>query len=242
MKLKVSALSVKGNYRELNEDAYYLPKKNEFYCCVADGMGGHNAGEVASAMAVKTFSSEMAKKELDVSDRMFHAVECANETIFAEALADTAKAGMGTTLTAIALDAGRLYIAHVGDSRLYLLRRESILQLTTDHSLVEEMVSRGMISRDEAREHPQRNVITRALGTTPTAKVDLLTLRVKPGDVFLLCSDGLSGAVDEDELEKVLLSDYTDKTKAKRLIAAAEKNGSTDNITAMIARVEDDGK
>ncbi len=242
MKLKVCALSIKGNYRDHNEDAYYLPKGGEFYCCVADGMGGHNAGEVASALAVKTFASEMAKTELDVSDRMFHAVERANEDIFSEALADSAKSGMGTTITAIALDGGRLYIAHVGDSRLYLFRRESILQLTTDHSLVEEMVSRGMISRDEAREHPQRNVITRALGTSSTVKVDLLTMRVRPGDVFLLCSDGLSGSVDEDELEHVLSSRYTDKTKAKRLVAAAEKNGSTDNITAMIARVEDDGK
>lgn len=238
--MKVYALSNVGKVRPLNEDSFYAPAGDEHFCCVADGMGGHNAGEVASAMAVETFSQQMKNLRLSPHERLRRAVSEANYAIYERGRGNSSMRGMGTTITALLVENGEAHIVHVGDSRCYLLRNRSLLQLTTDHTLVGELMAQGAITAKEAANHPQRNVITRALGAEGEIESDLLRVRLLPGDVFLLCSDGLYNCVSEHELTEILNSRMRRENKVSALIDRALDAGAPDNVTAMMVEVEED--
>lgn len=238
--MKVYAITDVGRVRPINEDSYYLPKEGEQFCAVADGMGGHNAGEVASALAVETFARYMRKAEKVNGSAISAAVERANEEVFEEARFDRSKSGMGTTFTAMSELDGSVHIAHVGDSRAYLIRNAAIMRVTMDHTLVEELVMQGVITVREAKVHPQRNIVTRALGTSSKVEVDLIQLEIKPGDVYLLCSDGLSNHVEEKDMLLTTLSELSWEEKLKKLVGIAMHAGGSDNITAMYVTFEEE--
>lgn len=229
-----------GKLRPLNEDAYYLPKEGERFCAIADGMGGHNAGEVASAMAVDVFSAQLRAARVIHGLVMREAVEKANEAIYARSRSASEFSGMGTTFTALAVNGANVHIAHVGDSRAYLIRNGSIMRLTIDHTLVEEMVMQGIITPKEARYHPKRNYITRALGTMERVEVDLIQIEVQKGDIFFLCTDGLSNHVEDRVIQEVSKRDIPWPEKLNMLVQAALDDGGTDNVTAMYAVFDGD--
>ena len=228
-----------GRVRPLNEDAYYLPREGERFCAIADGMGGHNAGEVASNMAVQVFSGELRGRAIN-GNVMREAVERANEAVYARSNSSAELRGMGTTFTGLGMQDGNVYIAHVGDSRCYLIRNGSVMRLSMDHTLVEEMVMQGLITPSEAKHHPKRNYITRALGTAERVEVDLMQVELKKGDVFFLCSDGLSNYVEDREILAVTRGDGDWQEKLKTLVERALEAGGSDNITAMYAVFEED--
>ena len=237
--MKVYAITDIGRMRPINEDSYYAPCEGERFCAVADGMGGHNAGEVASAMAVQVFSEEMRKTGDITAGALHTAVARANEAVYRKALENAGMSGMGTTFSALAEQGETAYLAHVGDSRIYLVRRGAILQLTTDHTLVEEMVQKGLITPREARVHPKRNIITRALGTEESVQIDIVQMGTRPGDAFFLCSDGMTNYVDEREILRTAMSEREWPEKLKHLVSIALENGGADNITALFAVVEE---
>ncbi|MBQ3479636.1 MAG: Stp1/IreP family PP2C-type Ser/Thr phosphatase [Clostridia bacterium] len=233
--MKVYAITDIGRVRALNEDSYYLPRQGERFCAVADGMGGHNAGEVASAMAVQVFSEHMREVETITGPVLRAAVERANGEVYRAALDNEGMSGMGTTFSALAQQDGDVLLAHVGDSRIYLVRHGAIMQLTTDHTLVEEMVRKGMLTPREARFHPRRNIITRALGTDPDVAVDIIQMAARPGDVFFLCSDGMTNYAEEQDILRAALADGDWDEKLRGLVSVALENGGADNITALFA-------
>ncbi len=237
--MKVYAITDVGRMRPINEDSYYAPTEGERFCAVADGMGGHNAGEVASALAIRVFSDHMRAAEHITAESLCAAVERANEAVYQTALDNEGMSGMGTTFSALALREETAYIAHVGDSRIYLVRRGAILQVTTDHTLVEQMVQKGLITPREARFHPRRNIITRALGTEPSVQVDVMQMDVFPGDAFFLCSDGMTNYVEEREILAAAMSEGDWQEKLKHLVSTALENGGADNITALFAVIEE---
>ena len=240
--MKVFAKTNIGLVRPVNEDAYYAPGHGENFCAVADGMGGHSAGEVASAMAVVTFADVMHKDEMPAADAMRHAVERANADIFQRADTSVELRGMGTTFVGLCCVDKDVHIAHVGDSRAYLIRDQRITRVTTDHSLVESMVQEGLITEEEAKHHPKRNIITRALGTHPSVEVDMIRMDKKPGDVYLLCTDGLSEYVDDQTMLEITCADASWENKLNQLIDLALDGGGADNITALYAIFEEDQK
>lgn len=240
--MKVFARTDIGRVRAINEDAFYLPAGGECFCAIADGMGGHNAGEVASAMAVQVFSEEMRAAAAVHGDAMRAAVERANAAIFKKSLESDQCSGMGTTFTALGVNEGVLYIAHVGDSRAYLLRNGTIMRLTLDHTLVEEMVLQGLITPSAAKRHPKRNYITRALGTGDHVEVDLIQIELQPGDLVFLCTDGLSNHVEDKKILEVSGENLPWNDKLKKLIELSIRDGSSDNITAMYAVFEEESK
>ena len=186
--MKVYAATDIGRVRPINEDSYYAPKPGEYFCAVADGMGGHNAGEVASAMAVRVLEEEMRTPTQPTEEALRRAVERANTEIYRASKEREGCLGMGTTITALCMEGNIAHIAQVGDSRAYLIRNRAILQVTTDHTLVEEMVLSGLITPSEAKVHPKRNYITRALGTAEKVEVDLLRMEERQKsleDIFL---------------------------------------------------------
>lgn len=233
--MKVYAITDIGRVRALNEDSYYVPQEDERFCAVADGMGGHNAGEVASAMAVQAFSRHMREVGHITAQAMYAAVEQANEQVYHAAMENDGMSGMGTTFSALAQQDGDVILAHVGDSRVYLVRNGAMFQLTTDHTLVEEMVRKGMLTPREARFHPRRNIITRALGTDPRVEIDIIELHARPGDVFFLCSDGMTNYVEERDILQAALGEGDWQDKLKHLVSVALENGGADNITALFA-------
>jgi len=225
-----------------NEDNYLLSEKSELpmLFAVADGMGGHAAGSVASQLLVEQlagFDSDVeAGKELEM---LRHAIESANLGIFRAAERDRSLRGMGTTLVA-ALILGNEYIAaNVGDSRMYQFHNKTLFTVTRDHSLVEQLVLAGAITKDEARVHPQRNIITRAMGVSSTVDVDLFERIWTPGDILIICSDGLHGSVEEEDIITVLSSGRSLDSMCDVLIQLALDNGGTDNITLILIRFEE---
>lgn len=231
--MKVFVQTDTGRVRPINEDSYCLPREGEHFCAIADGMGGHNAGEIASAMAVRVFSGEMRMCRWIDGAAMRRSVECANAAVHARSRCVEQYSGMGTTFTALALSNGSAYVAHVGDSRAYLIRRGSILRITVDHTLVEEMVRKGLITPQEAKHHPKRNYITRALGTADQVTVDLAQIALEPGDVFFLCTDGLSNHLEDRDILELTQSGCGWEEKLKQAVQAALDDGGSDNITAM---------
>ena len=231
--MKVFVKTDIGRVRPINEDSYYLPREGERFCAIADGMGGHNAGEIASAMAVRVFSGEMRMSRWLDGASMRRAVERANAAVYARSRCVAQYSGMGTTFTALALSGGSAHIAHVGDSRAYLIRDGAIMRITIDHTLVEEMVMKGLITPKEARRHPKRNYITRALGTGDRVEVDLAQIDLMPGDVFFLCTDGLSNHLEDRDILELTQRDCGWEDKLQLAVQAALNDGGSDNITAM---------
>ena len=237
--MKVYAITDIGRMRPINEDSYYAPEPGERFCAVADGMGGHNAGEVASALAVRVFSQSMRGAETITAETLHAAVEQANDAVFRAASENEGMSGMGTTFSALAEQDDNAFIAHVGDSRVYLVRRGAIMQVTTDHTLVEEMVQKGLITPREARFHPRRNIITRALGTESWVNIDIIQMGVRPGDAFFLCSDGMSNYVEEKDILRAAAAEGDWQEKLEKLVSMALEAGGADNITALFAVFEE---
>ena len=239
--LAIGAATDTGNLRDQNEDSH-IAEQGLF--AVADGMGGHNAGEVASAMAIKHLRS-IALSGVSSAEAFAEIVRDLNSDIYAAATSSTDQRGMGTTLTAAALlesvgdvdQPSQIVIANVGDSRTYLLRSGELRQMSVDHSYVQELVTEGLLTVDEARTHPRRNIVTRALGIDAQVSVDTWTIPMFEGDRFMLCSDGLVDEVPLDEITEMMLEHSTPQHVAERLVAAAKQHGGRDNITVIVMDV-----
>jgi serine/threonine protein phosphatase PrpC len=233
-----AALSHPGRRRRHNEDSYVLEPP---LFAVADGMGGAKAGEVASGLAadaVQESSGDGATGEA----RVAALIEEANRRVFRRANEDREASGMGTTMTVALVEDERVAIGHVGDSRAYLYRGGRLEQLTDDHSLVAELVRSGKLTPEEAEAHPQRSVITRALGTDSEVDVDTFAVRAEPGDLFLLCSDGLTAMVDDDTILEAIEQHRSNLAEAaKALVNAANRGGGEDNITVVFFELHGDG-
>jgi serine/threonine protein phosphatase PrpC len=225
-----------GRQRNANEDAFYV--RSPIFV-VADGMGGAQAGEVASTAAAKAFDRDLP--DLPPERLLRETIQAANREIHELAREDPSRAGMGTTITAAIVNAEReeVGIGHVGDSRAYRLRDGNLERLTRDHSLVEEMRRKGQITDAQAEEHPQRSIITRALGPEPDVDVDVQTVPASPGDVFLLCSDGLTTMVPEQRIARILSAATSMEAAVRELIDEANRAGGRDNVTALAFRLED---
>jgi len=233
-----------GQVRMANQDAFGEFRDEErrrHMLLVADGMGGHRGGEVASSMTVDTVRELFGAEDGPPGEFIVAALQSANGRVFDRAATDGSLAGMGTTAVAMLFDAtSEAWIAHVGDSRCYRLRDGVLVQLTDDHSVVGELVRRGQLTPEEARVHPQSNEILRAIGTQPDVAVDVQSVDVRPGDRYLLCSDGLSGMVTDDEIAEVLGS-RSPEDAVRTLIERANLAGGTDNITVQIGEVGEFG-
>lgn len=225
-----------GHVRDHNEDSYLVQPP---LFAVADGMGGHEAGEVASSIAVSTIS-QLAPHTANAS-QLGAAVEKANEAVISAAEAGEGRVGMGTTCTAAIIVDNQLAIAHVGDSRAYLLHNGTLIRITHDHSFVEELVEKGEITADEARNHPNRSIITRALGSDRNMYADHFSLTVEEGDRILLCTDGLSSMLTDALIEDIMVSSPHPKECVDDLIEAALRAGGLDNVTALVIDVANDG-
>jgi serine/threonine protein phosphatase PrpC len=235
--MKVQAYAVAsdtGRKRRRNEDNYVVAPP---LFAVADGMGGAQAGEVASKLAASALESGDAVL-LHGIERVASLIQEANRRVYERATTDPAASGMGTTMTVALVEDGLVAIGHVGDSRAYLVREGRMEQLTDDHSLVNELLKSGKLSPEEAEGHPQRSVITRAVGTDPDVDVDTFAIDVQEGDVFLLCSDGLTDMVEDEDILDLIERHRDDLDRAVRsLVAAANRGGGEDNITAVAFRV-----
>lgn len=239
-----SALSDVGRVRSDNEDSVYCSAEDGVFV-VADGMGGHAAGEVASAIASEWIAERLcgacAGIEIEqVETRLSTAFVEAGREILRQASESTARLGMGTTATVLLLRTdGRYLVGHIGDSRAYIVRRDIISQITRDHSWVQEQVDRGMITPEQAKNHPQANIITRALGTEPYPTPDLYPGELRDGDIFLLASDGLTDMLTEERMLSILLEEPDPQRCVSRLVREANLAGGIDNITALVARVSE---
>jgi protein phosphatase len=223
-----------GRQRRANEDAF-LARAPLF--AVADGMGGAQAGEVASATAIEVLSGGLGDGE-SVEQRLSASVRQANSQIHALSVADDERAGMGTTVTAAYVGENNVTLVHVGDSRCYRWRDGALERLTDDHSLVEEMVRQGQLTEEQALDHPQRSIITRALGPESVVEPDAQTVGARDGDLLLLCSDGLSTMISDEQIAAILARDEPLKATTRGLIAAANEAGGRDNITVVLMRLE----
>jgi PPM family protein phosphatase len=226
-----------GRQRRGNEDSSFARPP---LFVVADGMGGAQAGEVASRIAVETFERGLPESG-SPEERLAACVQTANKQIYERSRSEHERAGMGTTLTAAYLDDAQVAIAHVGDSRAYLFRGGKLQRLTRDHSLVGELVRQGKLTEEQAEEHPQRSIITRALGPEPTVDVDTSTYPGRAGDVLLLCSDGLTSMISEERIAEILGSTDSLSAAADHLIDEANAAGGRDNITVVLFRLEEVG-
>jgi serine/threonine protein phosphatase PrpC len=224
-----------GRQRRDNEDNAFARAP---VFVVADGMGGAQAGEVASKIAIEAFEQGLPDGG-SAEERLADRVKEANRRIYEQARAEHGRAGMGTTLTAAYLQDACLVIAHVGDSRAYMFRDGSLQRLTQDHSLVDELVRRGKLTEEQAAEHPQRSIITRALGPEPSVEVDTWRYPVRAGDVLLLCSDGLTSMVPEERVTEILAPSQSLELAADQLIDEANQAGGRDNITVVLFRLEE---
>ncbi|MDQ2902569.1 MAG: Stp1/IreP family PP2C-type Ser/Thr phosphatase [Chloroflexota bacterium] len=249
LRLDVAQLTDVGRRREHNEDnmAYVIPKDMQVMAAkgslfiVADGMGGHAAGEVASEIAVDTVSNVYYQDDSeDVAVALVHAIKRANAAIHQRAAENMLRSGMGTTCVATVLRANMAYIANVGDSRAYLVRGGQARQVSQDHSWVAEQVRAGLLTEDQARTHAQRNVITRSLGTQPDVDIDIFTEPLEEGDSLVLCTDGLSGLVTEEELQHII-NQFLPQESVYHLVERANENGGPDNITAIVIHVNEVG-
>ena len=226
-----------GRKRRRNEDAYVIAPP---LFAVADGMGGAQAGEIASKLAA-TVLEDTDSGALSGRERVKALIQEANARVYERSNTDPSASGMGTTMTVALVEDHEVTIGHVGDSRAYLARGGKLEQLTEDHSLVNELMKSGKLSPEEAETHPQRSVITRALGTDPDVDVDAFTLETEGGDVFLLCSDGLTAMVDDEQILGVLERERDDlKRLTKALVAAANRSGGEDNITVVAFAIASD--
>ena len=225
-----------GRQRHANEDSYFARAP---VFAVADGMGGAQAGEVASRIAAGAFERRAVGDDEPAEGQLEEIAQEANREIHQLAQKDSSRAGMGTTLTSAMVGDDEVALGHVGDSRAYVLRDGELKRLTKDHSLVEELRRQGRLTEEQAEEHPQRSIITRALGPEPSVNVDTMTFPARDGDVFLLCSDGLTTMVSDDEIREILVGAKSLRSAVSRLVDAANRGGGRDNITAVAFRVAD---
>lgn len=241
--MKSYSITDVGQKRTVNQDFVFTSETpvgnlpNLFV--VADGMGGHKAGDFASSYAVEILLSTIREDENSNPVKIIRAaIENANTQLLREASDNEAMSGMGTTMVLVTIVGHYAYVANVGDSRLYLIDEDKISQITKDHSLVEEMVRMGEISRDDARNHPDKNIITRALGAGRGVDVDFFDIRLTPGDILLLCSDGLSNMVPDEDIRQVILTSETLEETGRRLVSMANDNGGRDNIAVVLVEPE----
>jgi protein phosphatase len=250
--LKAAGLTHVGRQRQHNEDSYLVEQDAHLFL-VADGMGGHAAGEIASRIAVDSISEFILHTKEDdgtwphaydeqykrSTNRLMAAVRLANTRVLEAMRKDARLRGMGTTVVACLADDETMSFAHVGDSRAYMIRNNQLSRITNDHSWVFEQVQAGMLTEAEAEKHPLRNVITRALGGALQVTPDASEIEMKAGDVYLLCSDGLTGMVPEDEILRVVTQSNGDIERAcQQLIEAANERGGLDNVTAILVKSE----
>ncbi len=231
-----AGLSDVGRQRHTNEDRFY---ESAPMFAVADGMGGARSGEVASQIAVDEFKEQDAKAG-GAEDLLARIAQSANRKIYELAQSDESHAGMGTTLTAALVGDGEISLGHVGDSRAYRFRDDELERLTQDHSLVEELMRMGKLSPEDAEVDPRRSIITRALGPEPTVDVETCTYPAKDGDVYLLCSDGLTGMVPEERMAEILRGRSSLEQAARQLVNDANASGGKDNITVVLFKLADD--
>jgi PPM family protein phosphatase len=238
-----AAASDRGRKRPSNEDAFAYSVEHGVYL-VCDGMGGAAAGEIASSLAVDETLNHLSRRigsgveTESLAQLAEEAIVIANEAIYKRAERNYRLSGMGTTLVGLIVDERRVLVFNVGDSRCYLLRNSQIQQLTVDHSLVEEQVRLGRMTHSEALRSPLKNVITRALGTQSRVTPDVFEREAEPGDLFLLCSDGLTRELSDTQIESVLCSDLTLAVQCSKLVEAAMNAGGNDNITCLLVRVD----
>jgi serine/threonine protein phosphatase PrpC len=251
VKFRAVARTDLGIVRQNNEDNYYVDETIGLFV-VADGMGGHASGEVASKMTVdiiRDYFKGVGKDKpvqigayqkdcTEVTNRLASAIRLANMAVYEASNSRPELQGMGTTVAAAQIDGNRLSIAHIGDSRVYLIRAGNIEQLTDDHSVVYEQIKRDLITKEEASRSEMKNILTRALGIADDVEVDLAEMTLSPQDILLLCSDGLSGMVDDDSMLSVATTFDDPKAACEKLIAMANANGGKDNITVVVARIE----
>ena len=240
-----SASTHMGNVRTMNQDAFLIfqmESSSALVAAVADGMGGHKAGNIASLLALETVRDYCdANPDLDEIALGHGCVKNANEAVYRRALADVACTGMGTTLCMGQFYRDHVTVAHVGDSRMYsFTKKDGLMQITHDHSLVQELVDMGRINQEEASMHPQRNVITRAIGTTADVKGDVFKVAWEKDEIYMICSDGLSGEVPPEQVDLILRSDLSLQRKVEMLIQTALGAGGTDNITVILVQNSDD--
>ena len=243
--MKAVGISDIGKCRKNNEDAYYIsagddPAENLYL--VADGMGGCNAGEVASSSAIEAFLAHFWKEMKhatteDMLDMMAGAMTAANQEVYTKSNSAREFAEMGTTIVAAAVREDKVYVAHVGDSRAYIFRKREMIPLTTDHSYVMELVKMGNITKEEAATHPKRNVITRAIGIKNRVEADTVIRPLQKNDILVLCSDGLSGMLKDEEMAKILNKRTELEKKAELLVEEANKKGGFDNISLILVQI-----
>ena len=247
MVIKVCGLSDIGKRREINEDSYgivgFENGDTKGVCVLADGMGGHNAGEVASSIVVECIIGEMeeALSETDekvISNNIAAAIDYANATVYERSLKNREQAGMGTTLVVSYVFGNQVIIANIGDSRAYVVSDKEISRITVDHSVVEELVQRGAISRSEAKVHPDKNIITRAVGTDAYVDADFYDYTASEGETIILCSDGLTEMVDEEKIQALITENESVENAVTALVEEANNNGGVDNITVVAFRFE----
>ncbi len=241
MHIHYGTVSDQGKVRSSNEDSYAANLKNKIFL-VADGMGGHAAGEIASQIAAATVEEVMALKlgsSQPLEEILHSAAEEANSRIYQAQRMKAEFAGMGSTLTALTIRDGKYYIAHVGDSRAYLLRAGVLEQVTRDHSLVWQLYESGALKKNELSSHPQKNLITRSIGPHPQVEIDLEEGEACEGDIYLLCSDGLTDMISDENISKILSEpEQTPQQLGEALVEAANTRGGADNITVVVVRVD----
>lgn len=233
-----------GRIRDNNQDAYYVPSKEDkpLYI-IADGMGGHKAGEIASRMAIKIISdyfnslSNQLQTDKKIKDLIENSIDEANKEIYKKSIEDEKFSGMGTTVTLAYIINEKIFIGHVGDSRAYLLREETLSQITEDHSLVEELIRNGSISKEEARHHPQRNIITRAVGTSKVIKTDIIVESKCKDDILLLCTDGLTNMLEDEKIKDSFLENEDIQKACEDLVTLSNDKGGFDNITILAVKI-----
>lgn len=230
--MKAAGRTDRGKVRELNEDSFGY---NDNLYVVADGMGGHQAGEVASAIAVETVLKTTVTGEIKAA--LKKTLVEANETIFVQSKQNKEFNGMGTTVAVLFLEDRNAFVTHIGDSRVYYLSNNNLKQLTSDHSLVNELVRTGEITIEEAKSHPQRNILTQALGSNEILDPEIIEIQVNKGDKFLLCSDGLTGSVPESLIKELMSLEEEPEIIVNRLIDSANESGGADNITAVLVEI-----
>lgn len=237
--LKTFSITNVGRKRKLNQDYVYTSEQpvgslpNLFI--VADGMGGHNAGDYASKVTVETIVEKAGNTaETDRTRILEEAIAAANTLIRTRAKESSDLEGMGTTVVAATCEGKSLCVANVGDSRLYVANRKEIRQITKDHSWVAEMVRRGGMGKEEARNHPDKNIITRAIGADDNVKIDFFTVQLKEGDLILMCTDGLTNMLEDEEIRMILDGARDMVEKAEELVEAANERGGRDNISVIL--------
>jgi protein phosphatase len=243
--LKFAAGTDKGLLREINEDSFMIIhgcSSSPYVFILADGMGGHNCGEIASRMTVDCVSESISNNSIRFDDanmreELCRVVEQANRAVYEKARDNNEFAGMGTTLTMAVIGSTELIAAHVGDSRLYMIREGEMQQLTQDHSYIGELLRSGSLTREEAENHPHRNVITRAVGSSPDIDVDIISQEIRKNDIFILCTDGLTNMVSDDEICGIVKENEPEAACTK-LIEAANRQGGDDNITVIVIKFE----